>query len=169
MQLSFSADTFSTPAPEVAALVEQVVAPVEEVAVAPAEIVTPVEEVAAQVEEVTMAVAAVLEEFAAPAEAEKPKGIKLPTTELTDDWMDDDMGSINSEESDEEDDVAKEAPAVVEKTSSDIEPEKETISQEIFSLTEVSTVKEEKVKEVSAEDILAVKETQEDSLAPAEA
>merc|ERR1711978_42783 len=108
---------------------------------------------AAQGEEVTVAVAAVLEEFAAPAEAEKPKGINLPTTELTDDWMDDDMGSINSEESDEE---VKEAPAVVENASSDSEPEKEAVSQEIFSLTEVSAVKEEIIKEVSAEEILAM-------------
>ena len=94
--------------------------------------------------------------------AEKPKGINLPTTELTDDWMDDDMGSINSEESDEE---VNEVPAVVENASS----EKEIASQEIFSLTEVSAVKEEMIKEVSAEEIMAMKEAQEDSLAPAEA
>merc|ERR1712212_724989 len=142
----------ATPVEEVAAPVEEVAAPVEEVAVAPAEVVSPVEEVAAQVEEVTVAVAAVLEEFATPTEAampaaEKPKGINLPTTELTDDWMDDDMGSINSEDSEEENDAAKEAPVVVENASSDSEPEKETVSQEIFSLTEVSEKKEEVIKE----------------------
>merc|ERR1711997_793120 len=117
----------------------------------------------AQVEEVTVAVAAVLEEFATPTEAampaaEKPKGINLPTTELTDDWMDDDMGSINSED-----------PVVVENASSDSEPEKETVSQEIFSLTEVSEKKEEVITEPSAEEILVMQEAKGESLAPAEA
>merc|ERR1712212_1357591 len=156
----------ATPVEEVAAPVEEVEAPVEEVAVAPAEVVTPVEEVAAQVEEVTVAVAAVLEEFATPAEAampaaEKPKGINLPTTELTDDWMDDDMGSINSEDSEEE--VDENGPV------SDSEPEKETVSQEIFSLTEVSEKKEEVIKEPSAEEIVAMQEAKGETLAPAEA
>jgi len=141
-----------------AAAAETAAAP--EVLSAP-EVVTPVEEVAAQVEEVAVAVAAVLEEFATPATpatpaeaaimpAVKPKGINLPTTELTDDWMDDDMGSINSEESEEEGEVAKEAPALVENASSDSEPEKETVGQEIFSLTEVPARKEESLAPAEA-------------------
>merc|ERR1712032_417409 len=100
--------------------------------------------------------------------AEKPKGINLPTTELTDDWMDDDMDSINSEDSEEEVVAAKEAPVVVENASaSDSEPEKETVSQEIFSLTEVSEKKEEVIKEPSAEEIVAIKEAKEESVTPA--
>merc|ERR1712147_581926 len=119
----------------------------EEAAPAPEEEVAPVE--AAPVE-------------AAPAE--KPKGISLPTTELTDDWMEDDVGSIDSEESDEKvEEVVKEEPAA----SSDSEPEKETASEEIFSLTEVSEKKEELVKEVSAEEIMAMKEATEESTTPA--
>merc|ERR1711973_768759 len=97
---------------------------------------------------------------AAPVEAapaEKPKGISLPTTELSDDWMEDDVGSIDSEE------AVKEEPAA----SSDSEPEKETASEEIFSLTEVSEKKEELVKEVSAEEIMAMKEATEESTTPA--
>merc|ERR1712012_754459 len=102
----------------------------------------------------------VVAEEEVPAEkvpAEKPKGISLPTTELTDDWMEDDVGSIDSEE------AMKEEPAA----SSDSEPEKETASEEIFSLTEVSEKKEELVKEVSAEEIMAMKEATEDSTTPA--
>jgi len=83
--------------------------------------------------------------------------------------MDDDMGSINSEDSEEEVDAAKEAPVVVENASSDSEPEKETVSQEIFSLTEVSEKKEEVIKEPSAEEIVAMQEAKGDTLAPAEA
>merc|ERR1712241_307299 len=114
----------------------------EEAAPAPEEEVAPVE--AAPVE-------------AAPAE--KPKGISLPTTELTDDWMEDDVGSIDSEESEEKvEEAVKEEPAA---SSSDSEPEKETASEEIFSLTEVSEKKEELVKEVSAEEIMAMKEATE--------
>merc|ERR1711910_249676 len=105
-----------------------VVAPVEKVVVAEEEAAPAPEEEVAPVE-------------AAPAE--KPKGISLPTTELTDDW--------------------KEEPAA----SSDSEPEKETASEEIFSLTEVSEKKEELVKEVSAEEIMAMKEATEESTTPA--
>merc|ERR1711936_1328596 len=57
----------------------------------------------------------------------------------------------------------KEEPAA----SSDSEPEKETASEEIFSLTEVSGKKEELVKEVSAEEIMAMKEATEESTTPA--
>merc|ERR1712098_651100 len=107
------------------------------------------------------------EEEEAPVEAapaEKPKGISLPTTELTDDWMEDDVGSIDSEESEEKvEEAVKEEPAA----SSDSEPEKETASEEIFSLTEVAEKKEELVKEVSAEEIMAMKEATEESTTPA--
>merc|ERR1711910_149999 len=126
----------------VVAPVEKVVVAEEEAAPAPDEEVAPVE--------------------AAPAE--KPKGISLPTTELTDDWMEDDVGSIDSEEAEEKvEEAVKEEPAA----SSDSEPEKETASEEIFSLTEVSEKKEELVKEVSAEEIMAMKEATEESTTPA--
>merc|ERR1712080_601580 len=137
------------PAEEAApAAAEEVAAPVEEVVVA--------EEEAAPEEEVAPVEAAPVE--AAPAE--KPKGISLPTTELTDDWMEDDVGSIDSEEAEEKvEEAVKEEPAA----SSDSEPEKVTASEEIFSLTEVSEKKEELVKEVSAEEIMAMKVATEDS------
>merc|ERR1712212_1205748 len=54
---------------------------------------------------------------------------------------------------------------VVESTSSD--SEQETVSQEIFSLTEVSQKKEEIIKEPSAEEIMAFKEAKEESVTPA--
>merc|ERR1712083_189991 len=75
-----------------------------------------------------------------------------------------------------EDEAAPEAAeTVVETASSDSEPEKETASEEIFSLTEVSEKKEEEIEEVikevtkepSAEEIMAIKEAKEESVTPA--
>merc|ERR1712130_799469 len=108
------------------------------------------EEVAAPVEEITApaeGITAPVEEITAPVEeiTAPVEGITAPVEEIT----------------------APVEEVVVESASSDSEPEKETVSEETFSLTEVSTVKEDAVKQLSAEEILAMKETKEESLAPA--
>ena len=56
---------------------------------------------------------------------------------------------------------------VVESASSDSEPEKETVSEEIFTLTEVYEKKDEVIKEPTAEEIMAIKEAKEESVTPA--
>merc|ERR1712233_290002 len=102
----------------------------------------PVEEVEAPVEEVV----APVEEVSTPVEeVASVEEVAAPVEEIT----------------------APVEEVVVESASSDSEPEKETVSEETFSLTEVSTVKEDAVKQLSAEEILAMKETKEESLAPA--
>merc|ERR1712130_311447 len=115
----------------------------EEVAAPVEEITAPAEEITAPVEEIT----APVEEITAPVE-----GITAPVEEIT---------------APVEEIPAPVEEVVVESASSDSEPEKETVSEETFSLTEVSTVKEDAVKQLSAEEILAMKETKEESLAPA--
>merc|ERR1719370_1928757 len=94
------------------------------------EVAAPVEEVAAPVEEA----AAPVEEVAAPVEevAAPVEEAAAPVEEVS----------------------APVEKVVVESASSDSEPEKETVSQEIFSLTEVSQKKEEIIKEPSAEEII---------------
>merc|ERR1712212_1060935 len=112
----------ATPPTEVAAPVVEA-APVAEVAAAVEEVAAPVEEVAAPVEEV----AAPVEEAAAPVEevAASAEEAASPVEEV----------------------AAPVEEVVVESASSDSEPEKETVSQEIFTLTEVSEKKDEVIKE----------------------